>query len=116
MKTFPVAIFGDAPHQQFTKIWKSADCFIFCIWDPFWSSGLRRFDYGILMGWLLHNAGNIQWFPAAAKYRLNQITVHLANELKRYLLRAHRFTLTMIRTTAEVFIHHCDNHAMPSVR
>src|SRR4029077_5327841 len=49
--------------------------------------------------------------PAAAKYRLNQITVHLANELKRYLLRAHRFTLTMIRTTAEVFIHHCDNHA-----
>jgi hypothetical protein len=63
------------------------------------------------MGWLLHNAGNIQWFPAAAKYRLNQITVHLANELKRYLLGAHRFTLTMIRTAAEVFIHHCDNHA-----
>jgi hypothetical protein len=63
------------------------------------------------MGWLSDNAGDIQRFPAAAKYRLKQIAVHLANELKRYLLWTHRFTLTMIRTATEVFIHHGDNHA-----
>ena len=63
------------------------------------------------MGWLLHDAGNVQWFPAATKYRLKQIAVHLADELKRYLLWTHGFTLTMIRTATEVFIHHGDNHA-----
>jgi hypothetical protein len=62
------------------------------------------------MGWLLHNALLIQWFPPAAQYGLNQIPVHLADKLKGYLLGAHRLALSMIRATTEVFIHHCNYH------
>jgi len=78
--------------------------------DLFWRSGPPRFDPGILMGWLLHSAGRIQWFPVAPPYSLNQIPVHLADKLKRYLLGAHGLALAMIRATTEVFIHHRDYH------
>jgi hypothetical protein len=47
----------------------------------------------------------------AAPCRSNQIAVHLSDELKGYLLGAHRFALAMIRATAEVFVHHRDHHA-----
>jgi hypothetical protein len=77
----------------------------------FGRSELPYFDLRILVGWLLHNAGHNQWFPAAAPCRSNQITIHLSDELKGYLLGAHRFTLAMIRATAKVFVHHRDHHA-----
>jgi len=65
----------------------------------------------ILVEWVLHNAEDKQWFPVAAPCRSNQITVHLSDELERYLLGAHRFTLAMIRATAEEFVGHRDHHA-----
>jgi hypothetical protein len=67
------------------------------------------------MGWLLYNGGYNQWFPAATPCRSNQIAVHLSDELKGYLLGAHRFTLAMIRATAEVFVHHRHHHAESSL-
>ena len=77
----------------------------------FLGSPLRSVDAGLLVGWLLHNTRHIEWFPAAPPYSLNQITVHLADELDGYLFGAHGLAFSMIRATTEVFIHHCDNHA-----
>src|ERR1700746_212141 len=68
-----------------------------------------RFDPYILVRRLLCNARYLQWFAAAAKYRLKQVTVHFANELKD-LLGANRLTLSMIGAAAKVFIHHRDHH------
>jgi len=65
----------------------------------------------MLVRWLLHNAGRDQWFSVAAQCRSNQIAVRRSDELKGYLLGAHRFTLAMIRATAEVFVHHRGDHA-----
>ena len=42
--------------------------------------------------------------PVAVPRRSNQIAVRLSDELQGYLLGAHRFTIPMIRATAEVFI------------
>ena len=60
----------------------------------------------ILVEWLLHNPGDNQWFPMAARQRTHQIAVHPSDELEGYLLWAHRPTLAMIRATAEVFVGH----------
>jgi hypothetical protein len=57
------------------------------------------------------NIGDNQWFPVAVPYRSHQIAVHPSDELEGYLLRAHHFTLAMIRTTAEVFVGHRDHRA-----
>jgi len=45
----------------------------------------------ILVVWLLHNAGDNQWFPVAVPGGPNQITVQLSDELQGYLLGANRF-------------------------
>jgi hypothetical protein len=65
----------------------------------------------MLVGWLLNNAGDMQGFPVAVPCRTNQVAVHRSDELERYFLGTRRFTLAMIRTTAEVFVCHGDHHA-----
>src|SRR5258708_785565 len=65
----------------------------------------------ILVVWLLHNAGDDQWFPVAMRQRAHQVAVHPSDELKGYLLWANRFTLAMIGATAEEFVGHCGHHA-----
>jgi hypothetical protein len=47
------------------------------------------------------NIGDNQWFPVTVPYRSHQTAVHPSDELEGYLLRTHRFTLAMIRTTAK---------------
>jgi hypothetical protein len=55
---------------------------------------------------MLHDAGDNQRFPMAMPRRANQVAVHPSDELKRYFLGAHRFTLAMIRAAAEEFGSH----------
>ena len=66
---------------------------------------------GILVKWLLHYAGDNQWFPMPMPGGLNQVTVHPSDELEGDLFGAHRFTLAMIGTTAEAFVGHRNHHA-----
>jgi hypothetical protein len=49
------------------------------------------------------NAGNNQWLPVPVPERLNQIAVHLTDELDGYSLGAYSFAFAMVRATAKSF-------------
>src|SRR5260370_41998724 len=70
-------------------------------------AGLAR----VLVRWMLHDTGDNQWFTMAMPCGANQVAVHPSDELKRYFLGAHRFTLAMIRAAAEEFGFHRGYHA-----
>jgi hypothetical protein len=59
---------------------------------------------------MFHDGGDDQRFAAAARHCVNQVIVHPADELERYFLWAHRFTLAMVRATAEQLGSHRGHH------
>jgi hypothetical protein len=53
---------------------------------------------------MLHDGAENQQFTVAMPRRVNQVTVHLPDELKLYFLGAHRRTFATIRAAAEEFL------------
>src|SRR4030095_5519783 len=64
----------------------------------------------IFVEWLLHNAGDDQWFPVAVRQWAHQIAGHPSDDLEGYLFGAHRRALAMIGATAEVSVGHGGHH------
>src|SRR5580704_3813192 len=57
----------------------------------------------VLVGWMLHDAGDDQRFTVPMPRCTNQVAVHPSDKLERYFLGAYGFALAMVGAAAEEF-------------